>query len=352
MKAVFLTKKSTAQKSFEIQETNKPKIQPNEILIKVSAFGLNYADVMARLGLYPEMPPMPAILGYDVCGEIEEIGDQVTGFQIGDHVLALTRFGGYAEYAVSDSRACMAIDTSLPSYKKLAMATQLSTAYYAAVECVNFHEGDNVLVYAAAGGVGLGIVQIALNKKCNVIAVASSSEKLSFLKSIGVTHTINYKEQDIFQYLKDHKLYRKVDFIFDSVGGDYVKKGMRAIQNGGKYVLFGASKLSGPKNKIKVIFEAIKFGTTFYSPPQFLMPSKSIIGINMLAIADNKPEVIARCMRRVYDFYQDGIIPHIAGKNYPIEDLAKAHDLLEHGKTIGKIAIEWSSNSKNINPSN
>lgn len=341
MKAVFLIKKSTANESFEIRETEKPKPAANQVLIEVKAFGLNYADVMARLGLYPEMPPMPAILGYDVCGSIVELGEGVTGFAIGDHVVALTRFAGYAEYAVSDIRGCLKVDASLPSFVQLSMATQLSTAYHAAMESVVMQEGDIVLVHAAAGGVGMGIVQIALSKKCKVIAIASKKEKLTMLKDMGVEHTINYKEEDIIAKLKELRYYHKIDFIFDSVGGDTVKKGMKALQNGGKYVLFGASKLSGPKNKFGVIWEALKFGLTFYSPPQFLMPSKSIIGINMLAIADNKPEVIARCMRGVYDLYQRGIISKIEGHTFKISELNKAHEQLEYGQTIGKCAVEW-----------
>jgi NADPH:quinone reductase-like Zn-dependent oxidoreductase len=341
MKAVFLTKKNSASKSFEIREIEMPKPDDNSVLIKVSAFGLNYADVMARLGLYPEMPPMPCVLGYDVCGEILEVGKDVKNLKIGDHVVALTRFGGYAEYAVADQRVCISVESSIPSHKKLAMATQLSTSYNAAIECVNMHEGDVVLIQAAAGGVGLGIVQIALEKKCTIIAVASKDEKLDFLKSLGVQHTINYKKKDIIQALRDMGFYHKIDFIFDSVGGDYVKKGMRALNSGGKYILFGASKLSGPKNKIGVIFEALKFGLAFFSPPQFLMPSKSLIGINMLAIADSKPEFIARCMHGVYDLYQKGILTHIEGESYSIDQLAEAHDKLENGQTIGKIAIEW-----------
>lgn len=341
MRAIFLTKKTKAANAFQIRETDTPKPSHDQVLIKVKAFGLNYADVMARLGLYPEMPPMPAVLGYDVCGEIVEMGTDVKNFQIGDHVVALTRFGGYAEYALSDPRVMIKVDPEMKSYQKLALATQLSTAYNAAIECVHLHPGDKVLIYAAAGGVGLGLVQIALSRGCEVIALASKESKLDFLRNMGVQRTINYKNRDVMDYLRSEGLYHKIDVIFDSVGGDYVKKGMKALQNGGKYVLFGASKLSGPKNKFGVIFEAIKFGLTLYSPPQFLMPSKSLIGINMLAIADNKPEVVARCMAGVYDLYQKGIIHTIEGENMRIDQIAEAHERLEYGHTVGKLAIEW-----------
>ncbi len=340
MQAAYLIKKGKAEKSFEWREVEKPKVNDKDVLIKVSAFGLNYADVMARLGLYPDMPPMPCVLGYDVCGEVVEIGNKISKFKVGDHVVALTRFGGYAEFAITDERACIVIDPQIPAYKQLAMATQLSTAYCAAIESINLREGDTILVHAAAGGVGLGIVQLALWKKCNIIAIAGSDEKLSFLKSLGVQHTINYKTEDIYQKIRDFGFYRKIDFIFDSVaGGRNIKQGFKALISGGKYVIFGVSKLSGPKNIFALIPELLNFATTLFSPAKFLMPSKSMIGINMLAIADNKPEVVERCMQEVYKLYQQGVFSHIQGANYEKSQLVQAHQLLEDGKTIGKLAV-------------
>lgn len=256
MQAAYLIKKGKAEKSFEWREVEKPKVNDKDVLIKVSAFGLNYADVMARLGLYPDMPPMPCVLGYDVCGEVVEIGNKISKFKVGDHVVALTRFGGYAEFAITDERACIVIDPQIPAYKQLAMATQLSTAYCAVMESINLREGDTILVHAAAGGVGLGIVQLALWKKCNIIAIAGSDEKLSFLKSLGVQHTVNYKTEDIYQKIRDSGFYKKIDFIFDSVaGGRNIKQGFKSLISGGKYVIFGVSKLSGPKNIFGLIPE-------------------------------------------------------------------------------------------------
>lgn len=340
MQAAYLIKKGKAEKAFEWREVARPQPKLNEVLIKVSAFGLNYADVMARLGLYPDMPPMPCVLGYDVCGVVEEVGSGISKFAKGDYVVALTRFGGYADYAITDERACIKIDPQIPAYQQLAMATQLSTAYCATMESINLREGDTILVHAAAGGVGLGIVQIALWKKCNIIAVAGSSEKLNFLKSIGVQHTINYKTEDIYQKIRDFGCYKKIDFIFDSVaGGRNIKQGFKALNSGGKYVIFGVSKLSGPKNIFGLIPELLSFATTLFSPAKFLMPSKSMIGINMLAIADSKPEVVERCMQEVYKLYQQGVFSYIQGANYQKSQLVEAHNLLEDGKTIGKIAI-------------
>jgi len=340
MQAAYLIKKGRSAKPFEWREIDIPKVKINEVLIKVSAFGLNYADVMARLGLYPDMPPLPCVLGYDVCGDVVEVGANVTKFKAGDHVTALTRFGGYADYAITDERACIVIEKQIPAYKKLAMATQLSTSYCAAIESIHLREGDTILVHAAAGGVGLGIIQIAVWKKCKIIAVAGSEEKLTFLKSLGADYTVNYKKEDIYDKIREFGFYKKIDFVFDSVaGGRNIKQGFKAMNSGGKYIIFGVSKLSGPKYIFGLISELLQFATTLFSPAKFLMPSKSMIGINMLSIADNKPEVVERCMQEVYKLYQAGVFSHIQGKDYAKDQLEEAHQLLEAGKTIGKLAI-------------
>lgn len=339
MKAVFLTKKTNANNAFEIKDIPTPTPKAGEVLIKVKSFGLNYADVMARLDLYPDMPKMPCVLGYDVLGEITEIGEGVTNFHKGDFVVALTRFGGYAEYALADSRVCVKVSKEMNSHNALSIATQLSTAYHAAVENINLFENDIVLIHAAAGGVGLGIVSIALSRKCIVIGVAGSDEKCEFLKSLGVQYTINYKKEAFDEGVKRLGFRKKVDVIFDSVGGENVPKGMKILNSDGKLVLFGSAKLSESKNKLKIIYQVLKFG--FFSPIKLLMPSKSIIGINMLAIADNKPEVIQRCMNGVVDLLEKGVFKSLQGETFPINELAIAHEKLENGKTIGKLAIEW-----------
>lgn len=340
MKAVYLKKKGSASSSFEIKEIETPQVQDGTILIKVKAFGLNYADVMARLDLYPDMPPMPCILGYDVTGEVVSLGKGVTHLSVGDMVVALTRFGGYAEYAIADARVCTKISSDIPPHIALSMATQLSTAYHAFNECVHLFSKDIVLIHAAAGGVGMGLVNMALDRGCTVIAVAGSDEKLNFLKEMGVQHTINYKKESFLEGIKRLGFYKKIDVIFDSVGGSNVPKGLKALNAGGRLVIYGASKLSGSKNKLKIIWEALQFG--LFSPPQFMMPSKALIGINMLSLADAKPEVVERCMKGVFELYQKGLFKKIEGKTLPISELSNAHQMLEDGKTVGKIAIEWS----------
>ncbi|NNF20551.1 MAG: alcohol dehydrogenase catalytic domain-containing protein, partial [Saprospiraceae bacterium] len=154
MKAIYLTKYGDSNKVFDIREVNQPKPAPGQVLIKVEAFGLNFADVIARRGLYPDAPKNPALLGYDVAGTVAGLGEGVSSVNIGDRVSALTRFGGYAEYACTMEEGVAKIPDNMDTALSTALATQACTAYYSAVQCVNLHPDDKVLIHAAAGGVG------------------------------------------------------------------------------------------------------------------------------------------------------------------------------------------------------
>jgi NADPH2:quinone reductase len=339
MKAAYLVKNGKASKAFEIRELDIPGASDHEVLIKVEAFGLNFADVMARLGLYPDAPPKPGIIGYDVVGTVESVGSDVKGLNTGDRVTAMTRFGGYAEYVCTDYRGVARISESMDPVVATALTTQGGTAYFMAREMVNIFPGDHVLVHAAAGGVGSLLVQMAKDSGAIVYGTAGSSEKIEFLKQIGVDHPIPYRSVDFSDKIKEISGKRCLDVVFDPVGGSSVKKGLKLLNAGGRMVIFGASSMTSARN----IFQKLRvfFGFGFYSPIALLSPSNSIIGVNMLRIADHKPETLARVLKGTVNLAETGVIKPRIGGYYPIDQLAQAHESLEKRKTMGKLAIHW-----------
>ncbi len=338
MKAAVLVKNSSANDSFEIREIDKPKAEEGQVLIKVEAFGLNFADIMARQGIYQDCPPLPAVIGYDVVGEVVEIGLGVDNVQVGDRVTAMTRFGAYAEYAITDYRACAKITEAYPIGKATALTTQYCTAYYCLEEMLNLYPGDKVLIHAAAGGVGTALVQLAKHKGCEIFGTAGSAEKLEYLRELGVDHPINYRSSDFEQEVRKLAGDGGLDAVFDPVGGDSVKKGLRLLGSGGRIVLFGASSMTGT-NVFGKISAGLGFG--FYHPAEFMMASKSMIGVNMLRIADNRPMVLKRCLEKVVQLVEDGVLDPTEAKVFPIEELAEAHEFLEGRKSIGKVSVKW-----------
>ncbi len=338
MKAAVLIKNGSAFNAFEIREVPKPSVKHGEVLIKVEAFGLNFADVMARNGMYKEAPPLPSILGYDVAGTIEAIGDGVANVKPGDRVTAMTRFGGYAEYAVTNASGVAVIPYELDAATATALTTQYCTAIYAASEMVNLHKGDKVLIQSGAGGVGSALIQYATHMQCEIFATAGSENKIKYLQQSGVHHAINYNEQDFETVIKKITSEKGVDVIFDAVGGKSVKKGIRLLAPGGRIICFGAAALSN-KNIFGKIITALQFG--FYHPAMLMMPSKSIIGINMLQIADHQPKIIQRCLQTVMKFYKEGIFVPAIAKVFDVSNIAEAHDFLEKRKSIGKVVVKW-----------
>tara|TARA_R110000868_G_scaffold86347_7_gene242196 strand:+ start:6419 stop:7438 length:1020 start_codon:yes stop_codon:yes gene_type:complete len=339
MKAAYLIKYGPSSTAFEIREKVKPEPMSNQVLIKVEAFGLNFADVMARLGLYKGAPPNPAVLGYDVVGRVAEIGTEVSILKVGDRVTALTNFGGYAEYAVAESDVIFKISETLAPGIAVALATQYSAAYFLSHNMANLQENDMVLIHAAAGGVGTALTQMALHKKCIVFGTCSSDEKINYLKKNGVQHPINYKEEDFEEAIRKIIGKKGLDAIFDPVGGKSVKKGYRLLGAGGRLMSFGVSSMNKTTNifgKLKVVGQ---FG--LYHPLQFLSQSKGIIGINILKVGEEKPEKIAKAMQAVIQMNEKNIITPYVGGEFEINELAEAHEFLESRKSVGKIVVKW-----------
>lgn len=337
MKAIYLTKYGSADQAFQMIETDIPTPKENEVLIKVHYSGLNFADVIARRGMYPDAPKNPAILGYDVSGEIAGVGSAVKEFKIGQQVAAMTRFGGYAEYAVTDQSGVTIIPADFDQASATVLTTQGCTAYYCAVDCFTLHKGDHVLIHAAGGGVGSLLVQIAKHYGCIVFGTASG-EKQDYIKSIGVDYPIDYTRDDFYTIIKNSG--NKLDAIFDSLGGTAFSKGMNLLGPGGKMVSFGAAEqLESRTNKLKLL--SMLWGFGLYSPISLLMQSKSIITVNMLRIADFRQNVLRDVLRSVVELASEGVIkPHVS-KVFSASEIANAHEYLESRQSIGKVVLKW-----------
>jgi len=338
-KAVYLIKQGKASEAFEVREDAIPNLKPHEVGIKVEAFGLNYADVMARNGLYREAPPLPAVLGYEVVGEIVDVGSDVDKTNIGKRVVAFTRFGGYADYAVTEVIGFAEIG-ELDAGQALSIATQYVTAYYMAYDVTNLFEGDRVLVHAGAGGVGTALIQLCKRKGCEVFATAGSDDKLDYMRDQGADHVINYRSEDYEESVNQLLQNKRLDVTFNPVAGSTFKKDFRLLGSGGRLLLFGGSERSGKKWGI---FSTLNFlrKMGLIIPIGTMMRSKSIIGVNMLKIGDNKPKTLQRCMQNVTELVKNKeVVPHIGGE-FSVSEIAEAHAFLESRESIGKIVIKW-----------
>jgi len=339
MKAAFLVKTGDPEIAFEIREIDKPMPEPGQVLLKVEGFGINFADVMARLGFYRDAPALPAILGYDVVGRVEAVGAGVDQALVNSRVTAFTRFGGYAEYAVADVRAIAKISEQMEAGVAVALSTQYCTAYYLAEEMAPIQPNDYVLIHAAAGGVGTALVQLSIFRGAIIFGTAGSDEKLDYLKEAGVHYPINYRKVDFTSEVQKVIGPKGLDVIFDPVGGDSVKKGFRLLGAGGRLVVFGASSMTQTKS----IFGKIKLllGFGIYHPVGLLTKSRGIIGVNLLRVADQRLEKIQRVLKQVVKMNQQGILNPKVGGVFPVDQLSEAHSFLESRQSTGKIVVKW-----------
>lgn len=339
MKGIFLTQYGSPEKSFEMRETPIPEPKAGELLVKVEGFGLNFADVMARNGQYKDAPPLPALLGYDVCGKVHKLGIGVEGFEVGQRVTAMTRFGGYAEYAITDARASVNVPDTWTVAQATSITTQYCTAYYCAAEVVQLHPGDKVVIHSAAGGVGSALLQYCLYKGCEVFATTSSENKVATIKNAGAHHVINTSKEDFSHYVLEKTKGEGADVIFDAVGADSIRHGIQILSSGGRIVCYGAAKMNDAKNIFSTIVKGLQFG--IYHPAVFMMNSKSLIGVNMLKIADNKPEILRRCLQNVVGLIEQEVFTPNGGKVFQVSEIAEAHRQLENRGSTGKIACAW-----------
>ena len=340
MKTIAIARYGPPETAFEHLDAPTPQPQRGQVLIKVDAFGLNFADVMARNGLYQEAPKPPFVPGYEVVGRVEKLGEGTNDLRVGERVVAFTRFGGYAAYACTAASAVAPIPEGMSHGVAAALATQYCTAYHAACELTNLFAGERVLVQAAAGGVGTALAQLAKLKGCEVFGTAGSDEKLGYLKKIGVDHPINYRTSNFVDEVRRILKGETLDVVFDSLGGKTYRRSKSLLGTGGRIVSFGIAERSGKKGGIfSTLKVVLDFG--FMHPVGLIMKSQAAAGINMLQVADHKPLVLARCLRAVVQLADEGRLAPQTGAVFKADQIAAAHRLLEGRTSMGKIVVEW-----------
>jgi len=323
---------------FEYLQRPVPEPGPAQVRIAVEGFGLNYADVMAARGLYREAPPLPAVIGYEVVGRVEACGAGAAPGLLGRRVVAMTRFGGYAEKAVADHRACAVIPEDLPLGVAAALATQGATAWYAARVLCPLSPGERVLVHSAAGGVGQLLVQLALDAGCTVYAVAAGADKVAHLERMGAHHVIDRLTGDLGPELRRRLGAERLDVSFNAVAGRTYRTDMQMLGTGGRLVLFGGAE-RGTLGSFGTLRFVWRMGLLM--PIFLMMRSRSVLGVNMLRLGDHKPGVVAACLAQAVAAHARGVLaPHVH-KEYASAELPQAHLDLGGGGTIGKLVVRW-----------
>lgn len=321
----------------KIREQPDPKPASGEVLIRVKAAGLNFADILARQGLYPDGPRKPCVMGYEVSGVVEQVGEDVDGSLLGKPIVAMTRFGGQSEYVAVKTTQIFEKPEGLTVEQAAAIPVNYLTAYALVVVMGSLHRGESVLIHNAGGGVGLAALDIA--KKIGAVTFGTASpSKHQFLKERGLDHPIDYRSQDWLPVLKDLTKGRGVDLVLDPIGGAHWKKSYAALRHTGRLGMFGVSAASanGFRGKLKLVKAALQMPR--FHPLALLNKNRGVFGLN-LGHLWHEPEKVAVWMQEILKGVEEGWIkPHV-DRAFSFEEVGAAHQYLEERKNIGKVVL-------------
>ena len=321
----------------KVQEKPDPKPRAGEIVIRVRAAGLNFADILSRQGLYPDSPPKPCVMGYEVSGVIEAVGEEINSAFIGKSVAAMTRFGGQSELVAVKATQVFDKPDSLTFEQAAAIPVNYLTAYALLVVMGSLHAGESVLIHNAGGGVGLAALDIA--KKIGAVSYGTASaSKHKFLTERALDHAIDYRNQDWQPVLMDLTKGRGVDLIIDPIGGKHWKKSFASLRHTGRLGMFGVSTASanGFSGKLKMLKAVVQ--TPWFHALPLLNRNRGVFGLN-LGHMWHEPEKVAVWMRDILRGVEEGWVQPYVDQAFSFDDAGKAHQYLEARKNIGKVVL-------------
>lgn len=332
-----VTTKNGGVDVLRVEEKPDPKPGPGEILVDVRAAGLNFADILARQGLYPDGPKKPCVMGYEVAGVISAVGQDVDSSIVGTEVLAMTRFGGQSDKVVVREKQLFEKPAPLSFEEAAAVPVNYLTAWALLVVMGGLRKDEAVLIHNAGGGVGLAALDIAKHIGAKTYGTASPG-KHEFLRERGLDHPIDYRNQDWLPELKKLTNGRGVELVIDPIGGDHWKRSFAALRHTGRLGMFGVSVVSanGLAGKLKMVKAALQMPR--FNPIGLINKNRGAFGLN-LGHMWHEPEKVEEWVEAIVRGIEEGWIkPHV-DKAFPFAQAADAHTYMESRKNIGKVVL-------------
>jgi len=322
-----------------VKEAPDPQPASGEIRIRVEASGVNFADVMGRLGLYPDLPRIPVVPGYEVAGRVDAVGGGVEPAWTGRDVFAMTRFGGYSDVVCVPQTQVFRRPSGISAEEGASIPVNYVTAWQLMVVMGALKSGETVLIHSAGGGVGIAATQIAKHIGVTVIGTASAA-KHDELRALGVDHLIDYRTEDFEKRARQITGGRGVELILDAVGGDSLKKGYRLLAPTGRLGVFGASSMA--RNKSGGIFGMMSMlaNTPWvqFNPMSLMNANKGVFGVN-LGRMWREVERLRGWMDELMGLRETGAIKPKIGRVFTFAEAAAAHHFIQDRKNIGKVLL-------------
>jgi NADPH:quinone reductase len=306
-----------------VAEVTPRRPGPGEVVIAVSACGVNFMDGLIVQGKYQMKPPLPFSPGAEVAGVVRDVGSGVTAVEAGTRVLAATGFGGFAEEVVVPAHAVVRLPEQMDFVAAAAFPIAYGTSYHALKDRARLSSGETLLVLGAAGGVGLTAVEIGKAMGARVIACASSAEKLALCKEYGADELVDYTSTDLRERIRELTAGKGVDVIYDPVGGAYAEPALRSLAYLGRYLVIGFASGEIPKIALNLL----------------LVKTLSLVGVFFGAFAQAAPDRSAANFEELFSWYSTGRLrPHVSA-TFPLERFHEALDVVMNRKAKGKVVL-------------
>jgi NADPH:quinone reductase-like Zn-dependent oxidoreductase len=329
MRAVVITRHGPPE-VLQIRERPDPRPTAGEVLIEVRASGINFADVMARMGLYPDAPKPPCVVGYEVAGTVAELGAGVEGVAVGDRVAAPVRFGGYAERVVTAAAGVFALPEAMSFEEGAAIPVNYATAWEAITRLGNVAPGERVLIQSAGGGVGIAATQLAKRAGAEVWGTASPG-KHEAIAGFGVDHPLDYTAAGWERGVP------RLDLVMDAIGGASFRRSYKLLRAGGRLVCFGASGLVAGTERNLVAAAKTAVQMPWFSIIKQMSASKAVIGLNVLTLWDEHGS--ERWAGPLTELIAEGTIRPVVAQAFSFEQAADAHRYIAERRNIGKVVL-------------
>ncbi len=338
MRQVWISK-AGAPEVLEVREAPDPEPAHGEVRIAVEAAGINFADIMARMGQYPDLPGIPIVVGYEVAGRVDAVGAGVDPARVGQDVLAMCRFGGYSSAVCVPENQVFERPKDMDARIGAALPVTYLTAWQLIVAMGGLKANETVLIHSAGGGVGIAGVQIAKHIGATVIGTASPG-KHDYLRSIGVDHCIDYRSEDFEARAMEITGGAGVELICDAVGGDSFKKGFRILAPTGRLGMFGMSTaVTGKKKSMLSMLRMVReLPWVQFNPVALMNQNKAVFGVNMGRMWD-QADRLAGWMRQILDLHGQGVLMPRVDTSFSFDDAAAAHHYIQDRKNVGKVLL-------------
>lgn len=312
----------TGPDSMKLAELPDPTPSKGQVVIAVQSAGVNFPDLLMSRGMYQMSPPVPFAPGGEVAGVVSAVGDGVESVKVGDRVMALTGFGGFATHILTAAERCVPVPNAVDLDVAGAFAFTYATSYHALFDRAGLGEGQKLLVLGAAGGVGLSAVELGAKVGAEVIAAASTDEKLALTKEYGAKHTINYATEDLKKQAKALSG-GGLDVVYDPVGGAFSEAALRALSPGGQHLVIGFAAGEIPKIPLNLP----------------LLKQCAIVGVAWGAWAMQYPHLHAKNMTKLLEWLAKGELKVHISKRYPLEEADTALRDMDNRRVTGKVIV-------------